>query len=232
MLAIRRSGDRGRSSHGWLESAHTFSFAAYHDPAFMGVGALRVLNEDRVAPGSGFGAHAHRDMEILSCVIDGALEHRDSMGNGSVIRPGELQLMRAGTGVTHSEYNHSQTEPVHFLQIWIVPEERGLEPAYEQRAFPEADRRGRLCRVASRDGADGSLRIRQDVSVYATLLEPGESVRHVLAPMRRAWLQVVAGDLDVNGARTAAGDGVLASGESELVLRAAASAEALLFELA
>jgi redox-sensitive bicupin YhaK (pirin superfamily) len=232
MLQLRKAEDRGHARHGWLESYHTFSFAGYHDPEHMGFRSLRVINEDRVQPGQGFGTHSHRDMEILSYVIEGALEHRDGMGNGSVIRPGELQLMRAGTGVTHSEYNPSRSELVHFLQIWILPEAEGLEPAYEQREFLEDERRGRLRRVASPDGAEGSLEIRQDASLYATLLQPGESVRHDLAPGRFAWLQVVAGDLDANGQRLSAGDGAAIAQESGVELRAASPAEALLFDLA
>ena len=231
MLEIRRSSDRGHARHGWLESRHTFSFADYHDPNFMGFGPLRVINEDRVQPGKGFDPHSHRDMEILSYVIEGALEHEDSMGNGSIIRPGEIQLMRAGTGVTHSEYNPSKTEPVHFLQIWIIPDEKGLEPAYEQRALPVEERRGQLRLIASRDGADGSVRVHQDVSLFATLLDPGQSLRHALPPSARAWIQVVAGDLTVNGVSVSTGDGLAVAQESELELVARAASEVLLFEL-
>ncbi len=233
MLTLRPSADRGHAEHGWLESRHTFSFAGYHDPDFMGFRALRVINEDRVAPGEGFDPHSHRDMEILSYVIDGALEHRDSLGNGSVIRPGELQRMCAGTGVTHSEYNPSSEEPVHFLQIWILPEREGLEPGYDQRTFPESERRGRLRTIASPDGVNGSVEIHQDVSLHATLLEPGETLHATLDPTRYGWLQVVRGEIEV--ARTLSlrsGDGLAIAGEEALDLVAKAPVEALLFDLA
>ena len=232
MIQIRRSAERGHARHGWLESRHSFSFAGYYDPEFMGFRSLRVINEDRVEPGRGFDAHSHRDMEILSYVLDGTLEHLDSMGNGSVIRPGELQLMRAGTGVTHSEYNHSKQDPVHFLQIWILPDREGLEPGYEQRAFPAEDRRGRFLRIASPDGVEGSVRISQDASLYATLLETGDAVEQALDPKRFAWLQVARGELRLNGEHTlSAGDGVAIAGEEALSLVAQSSAEALLFDL-
>ncbi len=232
MLEVRKSEERGHAQHGWLESRHTFSFAGYHDPRFMGFRSLRVINEDRVQPGKGFDTHAHRDMEILSYVIDGALEHRDSMGHGSVIRPGELQLMRAGTGVTHSEYNPSATEPVHFLQIWIVPDAKGLAPTYDQRAFPEASRRGRLYRIAGPAATGDAVHVHQDVSLYATLLAPGERVRHDLAPGRFGWLQVVRGELEVNGRAAATGDGVALADEAGVELSARSDVEALLFDLA
>jgi len=233
MLEIRTAADRGHAHHGWLESRHTFSFAGYYDPRFMGFHALRVINEDRVAPGKGFDTHSHRDMEILSYVIEGALEHRDSMGHGSVIRPGEIQLMRAGTGVSHSEYNHSNDEPVHFLQIWVLPDQDGLEPGYDQRAFPEGERRGSFRLIASPDGADGSVRIHQDVSLYATLLESGEKLVQRLDPSRYGWLQLVRGHLDLGGGLSvSAGDGVAISRESVLEVSAADSSEALLFDLA
>ena len=232
MIQVRRAGERGHAQHGWLESFHTFSFAGYRDPRFQGFRALRVLNEDRVQPGRGFDPHGHRDMEILSYVVEGALAHRDDMGHGSVVRPGELQLMHAGTGITHSEYNASTTGLLHFLQIWIVPDARGLEPGYEQRAFPEAERRGALRLVASRDGADGSLRVHQDVAVLATLLAPGDDVAHALAPGRHAWLQVVRGALEVNGAAVAAGDGVALSDEPAVRIAAVDDAEVLLLDLA
>lgn len=231
MLEVRKASDRGRAELGWLSSRHTFSFASYHDPRHMGFRALRVINEDRVEPGKGFDTHSHRDMEILSYVIEGALEHRDSMGNGSIIRPGELQLMRAGTGVTHSEYNPSGSEPVHFLQIWVLPSAEGLEPAYEQREFPEAERRGRLRLVASSDGTDGSLRIHQDVSLYAALLGPDETLVHELPPGRFAWLQLVKGELSVNGTALSAGDGAALSDEARVELTGTTSSEALLFDL-
>jgi redox-sensitive bicupin YhaK (pirin superfamily) len=231
MLEIRKSNDRGHAQHGWLDSYHTFSFAGYHDPEFMGFRALRVINEDRVQPGAGFGAHTHRDMEIISYVIEGALEHEDSMGNGSIIRPGELQMMRAGTGVTHSEYNHSKTDRVHFLQIWVIPDEEGLEPAYDQREFPAEERRGRFRLVVSPDGAEDSIRIHQDLSLFATLLEAGQSLQHVLPRARHAWFQVVKGDLTVNGVQLSAGDGLGITEESSLELVASSGSEALLFDL-
>jgi redox-sensitive bicupin YhaK (pirin superfamily) len=231
MLGIRKSNDRGHAQHGWLESYHTFSFAGYHDPEFMGFRALRVINEDRVQPAAGFGTHSHRDMEIISYVIEGALEHNDSMGNGSTIRPGEVQLMRAGTGVTHSEYNHSKTDLVHFLQIWVIPDEEGLEPAYDQREFPAEERRGRFRLVASPDGADGSIRVHQNMSLFATLLEVGQPLQHVLPPARHAWIQVIKGDLSVNGVQLSAGDGLGITEESSLELVASSSSEALLFDL-
>ena len=231
MITIRKASDRGHAQHGWLESFHTFSFADYYDPQQMGFRSLRVINEDRVQPGQGFGTHSHRDMEILSYVVEGALEHKDSMGNGSVIRPGDVQLMRAGTGVTHSEFNPSKQELVHFLQIWILPEKNGLPPAYEQRHFAREERAGRLRLVASRDGRDGSLRIEPDVQVFASLLDPGQSVVHELAPGRGAWLQVVRGELVAEGQRLAAGDGAAVEDLARLTLRADAPSELLLFDL-
>ncbi len=233
MITVRRAQDRGRADHGWLDTRHTFSFAEYHDPRHMGFGPLRVINEDRVKPGAGFGTHGHRDMEILSYVLEGELAHRDSMGNGSVIRPGEVQRMTAGTGVTHSEANPSPERPVHFLQIWIIPERQGLQPGYEQRAFPEAERRGRLRLVASSDGRDGSLTVHQDAAVFVALLAHGEAVSHALATGRRAWVQVARGSVTVGGERLTAGDG--ASIEHEDAVRIAGdgpeAAEVLLFDL-
>jgi redox-sensitive bicupin YhaK (pirin superfamily) len=233
MLTIRRAGDRGHFDHGWLDTRHTFSFADYHDDRFMGFSDLRVINEDRVKGGQGFGTHGHRDMEILSYVLEGELGHGDSMGNGSVIRPGELQRMSAGSGVTHSERNPSRDLPVHFLQIWILPRERGIQPSYEQRAFPEAERRGRLRRVASADGRDGSLTIHQDASVFLSLLGPGDRVRHEIPPGRAAWVQVARGELTVNGESLRAGDGLAAVDEAALELAGvgAADAEVLVFDL-
>jgi redox-sensitive bicupin YhaK (pirin superfamily) len=233
MLTIRRAGDRGHFDHGWLDTRHTFSFADYHDDRFMGFSDLRVINEDRVKGGQGFGTHGHRDMEILSYVLEGELGHGDSMGNGSVIRPGELQRMSAGSGVTHSERNPSRDLPVHFLQIWILPRERGIQPGYEQRAFPEAERRGRLRRVASPDGRDGSLTIHQDASVFLALLGPGDRVRHEIPPGRAAWVQVARGELTVNGESLRAGDGLAAVDEAALELAGvgAADAEVLVFDL-
>lgn len=234
MKSLRRSEERGHFDHGWLDTRYTFSFADYYDPAHMGFRSLRVINEDRVAPLRGFGPHPHRDMEILPWVISGAVEHRDSMGNHGVVRPGEIQRMTAGTGVTHSEMNPLREE-LHLLQIWILPERRGLEPTYEQRAFPEAERRGTLRRIASREGSaggDGAVQIHQDVSLYATLLEPGESVTHTLAPGRHAWLQIVRGEVEALGERLRAGDGLAVSDEPKVEIVARTSAEALLFDLA
>jgi len=232
MLTLRRSGERGHARHGWLESRHTFSFAGYHDAAHMGFRSLRVINEDRVQPGQGFGEHSHRDMEIVTYVIEGALRHGDSLGNGSVIRPGDVQRMSAGTGITHSEQNASQTELVHFLQIWILPERRGLAPSYEERHYSEADRAGRLRLVASRDGREGSVRLHQDVALFAALLSPGEAVTHELAPARHAWLQVVRGEIDVDGVPLASGDGAAVSDERRLTLGSRTKSEVLLFDLA
>jgi len=233
MITVRKASERGHARHGWLESLHTFSFADYFDTQHMGFRALRVINEDRVQPGRGFGAHSHQNMEIVSYVIDGALEHRDSLGNGSVIRPGDVQRMSAGTGVTHSEYNPSQTELVHFLQIWILPERDGLEPSYEQKHFSADERRSRLRRVASRDGSDGSVVVHQDVSIYAGLLDPGDAALQPLAAGRHAWVQVVRGAVLVNATRLREGDGAALSGEASLTLRADGEpAELLVFDLA
>jgi hypothetical protein len=231
MITIRKSDDRGRADHGWLDSRHTFSFADYHDPEQMGFRTLRVINEDRVEPGQGFGTHPHRDMEILSYVLEGALEHKDSMGTSSTIRPGEVQRMTAGTGVLHSEYNPSRKEPVHFLQIWIFPEKKSLKPGYEQKAFPDAERKNRLRLVASRDGRDGSLTIQQDAELYTTLLSRGESVSHPLKAGRHAWVQVARGAATLNGKPLATGDGAAVSGEKALELKATADAEVLMFDL-
>jgi quercetin 2,3-dioxygenase len=229
-IAPRRAADRGHFDHGWLDTSHTFSFAGYRDPRFMGFGPLRVINEDRVAPGAGFPTHGHRDMEILSYVIEGALEHRDSLGNGSVIRPGEVQVMSAGTGVTHSEFNASKSETVHFLQIWIVPDRQNLAPRYAQQEI--GDRRGRLRLIASRDGRDGSVAVSQDVAIFAAQLAPGEKVVHNLAAGRRAWVQVARGEIDVGGVPARAGDGLAVEGEERLAIVAtAAAAEFLVFDL-
>jgi redox-sensitive bicupin YhaK (pirin superfamily) len=232
MIAVRPAAERGHADHGWLDTRHTFSFASYHDPRHMGFRSLRVINEDRVKPGEGFGTHAHRDMEILTWVLEGALEHKDSMGNGSVIRPGDLQRMSAGTGVTHSEFNPSREEPVHFLQIWLLPRERGLPPGYEQKGFPEEERRGRLRLIAAGDGRDGAVTIHQDADLWTALLEPGESVRHALAPGRYAWLHVARGAVSLNGSTLGAGDGAAVSDEAALEIAGAADAEVMLFDLA
>jgi redox-sensitive bicupin YhaK (pirin superfamily) len=233
MIIPRPSAERGHFDHGWLDTFHTFSFADYHDPAHMGFRALRVINEDRVAPGRGFGTHPHADMEIVTFVLAGALAHADSMGTGSTIRPGDVQRMSAGTGVTHSEFNASRSEPVHLMQIWILPERRGLRPEYEQKAFPEAERRGRLRLIVSRDGADGSVKLHQDARIYATVLAPGERVTHTLAPGRSAWVQLAGGAVRLNGTALAAGDGAAVTGETalEIVADGAGPSELLLFDL-
>ena len=230
-ITVRRAQARGHGDHGWLDTWHSFSFADYYDPAFMGFRVLRVINEDTVAPGRGFPTHGHRDMEIISYVLEGALEPRDSLGTGSVIRPGDVQRMSAGTGVRHSEFNGSKTEPVHFLQIWIEPAAAGIAPGYEQKAFSDDDKRGRLRLVAAPDGADGAVTIHQDARVYATRLGTGEEVEHKLPPGRHAWVQVMRGALTVGGQRLARGDGAAISGEPAVRLTGEQEAEALLFDL-
>lgn len=232
MLAIRRAEDRGTANLGWLSSQHTFSFGHYYDPQHMGVGPLRVINEDRVRPGAGFDTHGHRDMEIISYVLDGALEHRDSIGTGSVIRPGEVQRMSAGTGIRHSEFNHSNEHAVHFLQIWIVPERDGLEPSYEQRAFAASEKRGRLRLVGSRDGRDGSVTIHQDVNLYAGQFDAGESARLDLPRGRSAWVQVARGEVEVNGERLKAGDGATIAGVDAIDIEGREDGEVLVFDMA
>ena len=231
MITVRKSEERGHADHGWLDTRHTFSFADYHDPRHMGFRALRVINEDRVQPGEGFGTHPHRDMEIISYVLEGALEHKDSMGNGTVIRPGEVQRMSAGTGITHSEFNHSRDALVHFLQIWIFPETKGLEPAYEQKFFPDEEKRGRFRLVASIDGRDGSLTIHQDAALYDSLLDKGMAVDYPVPAGRHLWLQVARGSVDVNGVRLGQGDGASVSDESLLKIIAEKDSELLLFDL-
>jgi len=232
MLEVRKSGERFHTKIGWLDSRHTFSFAEHYDPRFMGFRALRVINEDRVAPGSGFDTHPHRDMEIVTYIVDGSLSHRDSMGNGSTIRPGDVQRMTAGTGVRHSEHNEEHDRETHLLQIWIAPERRSLPPSYEQRMFAQDERRGRLRLVASHDGRDGSVTIHQDVALYATLLEPGERAELAIAPGRHAWVQIVRGAATVNGASLAAGDGAALAEEARLDIAATEQTEALVFDLA
>jgi len=232
MLTIRRAKDRGHANHGWLDSHHTFSFADYHEPRHMGFRALRVINDDTVAPGGGFGAHPHRDMEIISYVLEGALEHKDSMGTGSVIKPGDVQRMSAGTGVTHSEFNASRKDPVHFLQIWILPNERGVKPGYEQKTFGDEDRRGRLRLIASPGGRDGSVNLHADASVYATLLGAGDVVEHRVAKGRGAWVHVARGSLKMNGETLEAGDGASTEDAGGLVMEGVDGAEALVFDLA
>jgi len=232
MITLRPADARGHADHGWLDSRHTFSFADYHDPRHMGFRALRVINDDRVAPAQGFGAHPHRDMEIVSYVLEGALEHRDSMGNGSVIRPGDVQRMSAGTGVTHSEFNASPKEAVHFLQIWLLPEKRGGAPGYEQRNFPAEEKRGRLRLVASADGRDGSVTVRQDVALYAGIFRAGERAEHPLAPGRHAWVHVASGKATVNGRALSAGDALALSEEPAVVVEGSDEGEVLVFDLA
>lgn len=231
MTILRPANARGHANHGWLNSYHTFSFANYHDPAHMGVSNLRVINDDTVMPGQGFGTHGHQDMEIVSYVLDGALEHKDSMGNGSVIRPGDIQRMSAGTGVRHSEYNPSPTEPVHFLQIWLVPNRAGVQPGYAQKRFPLEDRRGRLVLLVSPDGRDGSLSAHQDGLLYGTLLEAGESVEHPLAAGRRAYVHVARGQVAVNGTPLGSGDGATLDDVDHVHLEGLGHAEVLLFDL-
>jgi redox-sensitive bicupin YhaK (pirin superfamily) len=232
MMQIRRGQDRGHFDHGWLNTYHTFSFADYSDPAQMGFRALRVINEDRVAPGMGFGMHGHRDMEIVTVVLSGALEHRDSLGNGEVLRPGEVQHMTAGTGIRHSEFNPSPTEPVHLYQIWLLPNRERLTPSYEQKAFTEAEKQDRWRLVASPDGGDGSLTIHQDARLYLASLTEAQELRHELSRGRHAWLQVLRGEVVVNGTTLTAGDGAALSDEAALSVRAASAAEVLLFDLA
>lgn len=232
MLTLRKANERGHADHGWLNSFHTFSFASYYDPRNMGFRALRVINDDTVAGGGGFGKHPHRDMEILSYVLDGGLAHEDSMGNGSVIRPGDVQRMTAGTGVAHSEHNASADEPVHFLQIWILPEREGIAPAYEQKHFDESTRRNTLRLVASRGGVDGSVHVNQDLRLFASLLDSGQTVTYTLPPGRHAWLQVARGALRVNDIAASTGDGLAISAEKSLTITATADTEFLLFDLA
>jgi redox-sensitive bicupin YhaK (pirin superfamily) len=232
MITIRKSTDRGHADHGWLDTRHSFSFAGYHDPQHMGFRSLRVINEDFIAPGAGFGTHPHDNMEILTWILEGGLQHEDSMGNGSVIRPGDIQRMTAGTGVTHSEFNASKTEQVHLLQIWIVPEKRGLTPFYEEAHIPEEDRRGRLRLIAARDGRDGAVTIHQNVDLYDALLEAGARLEHHLAPGRGAWVQVARGRINLNGHELGAGDAAAVEEEEILSLESLEPSEVLLFDLA
>lgn len=233
MITIRPAQDRGTANFGWLDSRHTFSFGEYYDPNYMGFADLRVINEDKVAAGQGFGTHGHRDMEIISYVLEGALEHKDSIGTGSVIRPGDVQRMSAGTGIMHSEYNASKTEPVHFLQIWILPEQKGIAPGYEQKTFTEAEKRGTLRLVGSRDGRDGSITIHQDVNLYAAVLQESDVVSQALANGRVAWLQVARGAVQLNDQMLTTGDGAAIAQETHITLQGASDdAEVLLFDLA
>jgi len=231
MITLRRSAERGYADHGWLQSHHTFSFANYYDPEHMGYGPLRVINDDRIAPGRGFGAHGHRDMEIITYVLDGAVAHRDSMGNGSTIRPGNVQRMSAGRGVQHSEFNPSREAGTHLLQIWIEPDVRGITPEYEELRLDDADKRGRLRQVVSPDGAGGSMRIHQDARLYAGLFDGAERAVHELAEGRRAWVHVARGRIAVNGQALEAGDAVAVEGEAQVVLEQGEQAEVLLFDL-
>jgi len=232
MITLRPGDARGHANHGWLDSYHTFSFANYHDERYMGFRHLRVINEDRVQPGKGFATHAHDNMEIVTYILAGALEHKDSLGTGSVIYPHEVQRMSAGTGITHSEFNHSKSEVVHLLQIWLLPAARGMTPSYEQKLFPPAEKRGRLRLVGAPDGRDGAVTIHQDVFLFATLLEAGEEAAHTLGAGRHAWVQVTRGDIALNGRRMTAGDGAAVSEEPQLLLQATSSSEALVFDLA
>ncbi|MEG2154365.1 MAG: pirin family protein [Burkholderiaceae bacterium] len=231
MITIRHAADRGYFNHGWLKTHHSFSFADYYDPLHMGLGPLRVINDDTVAAGAGFGTHGHSDMEIISYVLSGELAHRDSLGNGSVIRPGNVQRMSAGTGVRHSEFNHATDLPTHFLQIWIEPDRRGLSPGYEEKTFSEADKRGQLRLIASPDGAAGSVRIHQDARIYAGLFDGSESAELALAPGRRAYVFLARGELSVNGQGMKAGDGARLEDESQIRVGAGSGAEVLLFDL-
>ncbi|MGA8154153.1 MAG: pirin family protein [Terriglobales bacterium] len=232
MINIRRSNQRGGGDHGWLNTRHTFSFDQYYDPRFMGFRSLRVINEDVVAPGEGFPTHPHRDMEIITYVLEGALEHKDSLGTGSVIRPGDGQRMSAGRGIRHSEMNASPTEPAHLLQIWIMPDSPGHDPSYEQNAFPNEQKRGKLRLIASPDGAAGSVTIHQDARLYVTLLSPGDEVTHQLGKGRYAWVQVAKGAAELNGKSIQQGDGVAINDEPTLLIKGTKEAEILLFDLA
>lgn len=230
-IALRKSDHRGKADFGWLDSRHTFSFGHYHDPAHMGFGPLRVINEDRVAPGGGFPTHPHADMEILSYVLSGALEHKDSLGTGSVIKPGDVQRMSAGSGVRHSEFNASKTAPVHFLQIWVLPERRGIAPSYEQKTFADEEKLNRLRLIASRDARQGSVRIHQDVDLYAALIGKGHRVEHALAPNRLVWVQVARGRVGIEGDMLEAGDGAAIKDATSIKLAGVEDAEVLLFDM-
>ena len=232
MLTVRKSQDRGYADHGWLHSYHSFSFAGYYDPEHMGFGNLRVINEDRIAPGMGFGTHGHRDMEIISYVLSGELAHKDSMGNVKGIPPGDVQRMSAGTGVQHSEFNHAEGQTTHFLQIWLLPDVQGVAPGYEQKTFADAEKRGRLRRVASPDGAEGSVRVNADATLYAGLIDGSESASLVLDPARKAYVHVVRGSLKANGQALSAGDAALIEQETALALTEGRDAEVLVFDLA
>lgn len=232
MITLRKSQERGHANHGWLNTYHTFSFANYYDPSYMGFRDLRVINEDQVHPGRGFGMHPHRDMEIITYILKGALEHQDSMGNGSVIQPGDVQRMSAGTGILHSEYNPSKTESVHLLQIWILPNQTGITPSYEQKHFSAAEKHNQLRLIASPTGEDGSVTIHQDVNLYATVLDAGKTVHHSLKSNRHAWIQVAKGEVTVNDVSLHAGDGMAVSEAQQIVIQGNQPAEFLLFDLA
>jgi redox-sensitive bicupin YhaK (pirin superfamily) len=232
MISVRKAAARGHFNFGWLDTYHTFSFDQYYDPRFMSFRSLRVINEDRVQPGHGFPTHGHRDMEIITYVLEGGLQHKDSMGNGSVIRPGDVQRMSAGTGVRHSEANPSTTDPVHLLQIWLTPARPGGTPGYEQKNFADEEKRGRLRLIASSDGRDGSVTVQQDAQLYAALLEPGQEAVYALPADRHAWVQVARGAIELNGHELAQGDGAAMSGEERLTFAAREPAEVLLFDLA
>ena len=229
MIQVRKSHERGHVNHGWLDTYHTFSFADYYDPRYMGFSSLRVINDDRIEAAVGFPTHPHRDMEIITYMLEGTLAHKDSMGNGSTIQTGEVQRMSAGTGITHSEFNASDKEKVHLLQIWIMPDRKGYTPSYEQQRVSDADKSGRLCLVASPDGRDGSLTIHQDAFIYASILRKGDDVKYEIAPGRCAYLQVASGAMEINGIKLEAGDGAAVTEESEIRLSSANSAEVLLF---
>jgi quercetin 2,3-dioxygenase len=232
MITLRPSTERGGADHGWLKTRHAFSFNTYHDPAHMHFRALRVINEDWIAPGQGFGTHPHDNMEIITYVLEGALEHKDNLGTGSIIRPGDAQRMSAGTGIRHSEYNASATNQVHMLQIWIMPNQRNVAPGYEQKVFPAAEKAGKLRVIAAPDGRDGAVTIHADTSLYVSVLKQNEKVIHTLAPNRHAWLQVTKGSVELNGKKLTQGDGASASDEPKLEIQATADAEVLLFDLA
>jgi quercetin 2,3-dioxygenase len=232
MITIRPSQERGGGNHGWLNTRHTFSFDQYYDPRFIGFRSLRVINEDVVAPATGFPTHPHRDMEIITYILEGKLEHKDSLGTGSIILPGDGQRMTAGRGIRHSEFNPSQTDPVHLLQIWILPEKNGLEPSYEQKSFPESEKRGKLRVIASRDGREGSVKINQDAQLYVTLLGSGDQVSHEFEKNRYGWLQVAKGAVELNGAKLSQGDGAAISAEQKLTIKGTKDSEVLLFDLA
>jgi redox-sensitive bicupin YhaK (pirin superfamily) len=231
MLKTRLSSERGHADHGWLNSYHTFSFSGYHDPDFNGFRALRVINEDRVEPGEGFGRHGHDNMEILSYVLEGALEHKDSMGTGAVMKPGDVQIMSAGTGITHSEFNHSQKEKLHFLQIWMFPDARNLKPRYDEKHFSNADKKDQLRLIASKSGKDGSLVVHQDIELYASRLSAGKNLTAPLRPGSGFWIQLIEGELEISGKKLQAGDAVYGEGEKDLALKAQKESHFLLFDL-